>query len=92
MADPIEAASLTFAKVAADRERGGVQVVTAFLNVERSCANQTVGANIMGLGGARIEAIEFENGRIRNARFSRYRVPPFRDMPQIKSRAARSPG
>jgi nicotinate dehydrogenase subunit B len=91
MAEPIEAASLTFAKVAVDRERGGVQVVTAS-ECGATVRNQIVGANIMGLGGARIEAIESENGRIRNARFSRYRVPPFRDMPQIKSRAARSPG
>ncbi len=35
----------------------------------------------MGLGGALHEAIEFENGRILNPRFSRYRVPHFSDMP-----------
>ena len=38
----------------------------------------------MGLGGALFEAIEFENGRILNARFSRYRVPRFRDVPEIQ--------
>jgi isoquinoline 1-oxidoreductase len=39
----------------------------------------------MGLGGALFEAIEFENGRIANARFSRYRVPRFRDVPEIEA-------
>ncbi len=38
----------------------------------------------MGLGGALFEAIEFENGRILNNRFSRYRVPRFSDMPRIE--------
>ena len=45
--------------------------------------NQLIGANIMGLGGAIFEAIEFENGRIVNNRFSKYRVPRFRDVPAI---------
>jgi len=30
------------------------------------------------------EAIEFENGRITNGRFSRYRVPRFSDAPAIE--------
>ena len=38
----------------------------------------------MGLGGALFEAIEFEDSRVRNARFSRYRVPRFRDTPKIE--------
>jgi nicotinate dehydrogenase subunit B len=46
--------------------------------------NQVEGAMIMGLGGALFEAIEFEDGRITNARFSRYRVPRFRDAPAIQ--------
>ena len=33
---------------------------------------------------ALFEAIEFANGRILNARFSRYRVPRFRDVPAIQ--------
>lgn len=47
--------------------------------------NQVIGANIQGLGGALFEAIEFENGRISNPRFSRYRVPRFRDVPEIEA-------
>jgi nicotinate dehydrogenase subunit B len=45
--------------------------------------NQIVGANIMGIGGAIFEAIEFNNGRIVNPRFSRYRVPRFSDVPAM---------
>jgi len=43
--------------------------------------NQLIGANVMGLGGAIFEAMEFENGRILNSRFAKYRVPRFQDMP-----------
>lgn len=46
--------------------------------------NQVVGMIIMGLGGAMFEAVEFENGRMLNARLSRYRVPRFRDTPPIE--------
>ncbi len=47
--------------------------------------NQVVGAIIQGLGGALFEAIEFENGRIGNPHFASYRVPRFRDVPQIEA-------
>jgi len=47
--------------------------------------NQVVGAMIQGLGGALFEAIEFEDGRIKNPRFSSYRVPRFRDVPEIEA-------
>ena len=84
----------TCAEVAMDGSRGGggvrvVRVVTAFdcgaiVNPD-GLRNQIVGANIMGLGGALFEAIAFDGGRITNARFSRYRVPRFRDVPQIET-------
>ncbi len=81
----------TCAEVAIDGSRGGarvVRLVTAFdcgaiVNPD-GLRNQIVGANIMGLGGALFEAIAFDGGRITNARFSRYRVPRFRDVPQIE--------
>jgi isoquinoline 1-oxidoreductase len=38
----------------------------------------------MGLGGALFEAIQFENGKILNPHFARYRVPRFRDVPKIE--------
>ena len=47
--------------------------------------NQIEGSNIMGLGGALFEAIEFENGRILNGKFSKYRVPRFSDVPSVET-------
>ena len=46
--------------------------------------NQNEGAVIMGLGGALFEAIHFDNGKILNPHFARYRVPRFRDVPKIE--------
>ena len=46
--------------------------------------NQVEGAVVMAIGGALFEAIEFNNGAILNARFSRYRVPRFSDVPNIE--------
>ena len=46
--------------------------------------NQNEGAVIMGLGGALFEAILFDNGKILNPRFARYRVPRFDDVPSIE--------
>jgi nicotinate dehydrogenase subunit B len=80
------------AEVAVDRASGAVRVVkmtTAFecgaiVNPD-GLRHQVIGANIQGLGGALFEAIEFENGRVTNPRFSRYRVPRFRDVPEIEA-------
>ena len=82
----------TCAEVAVDRSSAAVRVArmtTAFecgaiVNPD-GLRNQVIGANIQGLGGALFEAIEFENGRITNPRFSRYRVPRFRDVPEIEA-------
>jgi nicotinate dehydrogenase subunit B len=82
----------TCAEISVDNSSGNVRVVrlvTAFecgaiVNPD-GLRNQVIGANIQGLGGALFEAIEFENGRISNARFSRYRVPRFRDVPEIEA-------
>jgi nicotinate dehydrogenase subunit B len=78
----------TFAEVALKPETREIKVervLTAFdcgaiVNPE-GLRNQLIGANVMGLGGAIFEAIEFENGRILNGVFSKYRVPRFRDVP-----------
>lgn len=82
----------TCAEVAIDHGSGEVRVarvVTAFecgaiVNPD-GLRNQIDGSNIMALGGALFEAISFENGRITNPRFSSYRVPRFRDIPQIET-------
>jgi nicotinate dehydrogenase subunit B len=81
----------TFAEVAASRD-GSIKilrVLTAFdcgaiVNPD-GLRNQIVGANIMGLGGALFETVEFANGRILNDRFSKYRVPRFRDVPPLET-------
>jgi isoquinoline 1-oxidoreductase len=42
---------------------------------------QVEGSLIQGLGGALTEAMEFENGKLLNGAFSKYRVPRFADVP-----------
>jgi isoquinoline 1-oxidoreductase len=81
----------TCAEVAVDPANGRVQVVRALTAFECGAIvnpdhlkNQVEGALVMGVGGALFEAIEYQNGRITNARFSRYRVPRFRDTPAIE--------
>jgi isoquinoline 1-oxidoreductase len=46
--------------------------------------NQIEGSIVMGIGGALIEAVQFENGRVSNAVLSKYRVPRFSDAPKIE--------
>jgi nicotinate dehydrogenase subunit B len=82
----------TCAEVAVDKTSGAVRVVLlteafecgAIVNPD-GLRNQVVGAMIQGLGGALFEAIEFENGRIKNPHFATYRVPRFRDVPEIEA-------
>ncbi len=73
--------------------RGGaprvLRLVTAFecgavVNPEQ-LRNQIEGAAMMGLGGALFEAIQLDNGKILNPRFSRYRVPRFGDAPRVEA-------
>jgi nicotinate dehydrogenase subunit B len=81
----------TCAEISVDQKSGEVRVVqiaTAFecgaiVNPD-GLRHQVIGANIMGLGGALFESLEFENGRISNPHFAQYRVPRFRDIPQIE--------
>ena len=47
--------------------------------------SQNEGCIIMGLGGALWEEILFENGRILNASFQKYRIPRFKDVPEIEA-------
>jgi nicotinate dehydrogenase subunit B len=82
----------TCTEVAVDRASGAVRVVRvveafecgAIVNPD-GLRNQVVGAIIQGLGGALFEAVEFENGRIKNPHFATYRVPRFRDVPEIET-------
>ncbi|MFI5057927.1 MAG: molybdopterin cofactor-binding domain-containing protein [Candidatus Acidiferrales bacterium] len=82
----------TFAEIVVNRASGAarvVRVVTAYecgaiVNPD-GLRNQVIGAIVQGMGGALFEAIEFENGRITNAHFAQYRVPRFRDVPEIEA-------
>jgi isoquinoline 1-oxidoreductase len=80
------------AEISVSRSSGRVtvvRVVTAFdcgavVNPDH-LRNQIAGATVMGLGGALFEAIQFDNGKILNARFSDYRVPRFADTPIMET-------
>jgi nicotinate dehydrogenase subunit B len=82
----------TCVEIAVEQSSGAVRVVKvveafecgAIVNPD-GLKNQVVGAIIQGLGGALFEAIKFENGRISNPHFADYRVPRFRDVPQIET-------
>jgi isoquinoline 1-oxidoreductase len=82
----------TCAEVAIDRSGAGVKIVRvveafecgAIVNPDH-LKNQIEGAIVMGIGGAMFEAIDFENGKILNPSFSRYRVPRFSDVPAIET-------
>ena len=82
----------TCAEISIDRTAGVVQIVKlveafecgAIVNPD-GLKNQVAGAMIQGLGGALFESIQFENGRILNDHFSSYRVPRFRDVPEIET-------
>jgi len=82
----------TFAEIFVDRTKNTVNVKKlvevfecgAIVNPD-GLRNQVVGAMIQGLGGALFESIQFEKGRISNAHFSSYRVPRFKDVPEIEA-------
>jgi isoquinoline 1-oxidoreductase len=82
----------TFAEIFVDRKKNAVAVKKlvevfecgAIVNPD-GLRNQVVGAMIQGLGGALFESIQFGNGRISNAYFSSYRVPRFKDVPEIEA-------
>ncbi len=46
--------------------------------------NQIMGAIVQAIGGALFEKILFSNGKILNPRFAHYRLPRFKDTPQIE--------
>jgi isoquinoline 1-oxidoreductase len=82
----------TCAEVSVDRKSGGVKVVRVVTAFECGAVvnpdglkNQIEGAIIQGIGGALFESVEFDNGKILNPRFSRYRVPRFADVPALET-------
>lgn len=80
----------TCAEVAVDSESGQVKVLRTTTAFECGAIinpshldHQIMGAIVQGLGGALFEAIDFENGKILNPHFAQYRVPRFKDTPEI---------
>ena len=78
------------AEVTTDMTTGKVKIIRAVQSFECGAIvnpdhlkNQMEGAVMMGLGGALFEEVNFENGKILNNRFSKYRLPRFSDMPAI---------
>lgn len=49
----------------------------------RHLKSQVVGGVLQGLGGALFEAIDFDDGKVINAALSHYRVPRFKDIPDL---------
>jgi nicotinate dehydrogenase subunit B len=81
----------TCAEVSVDKQTGKVKLVRVVEAFECGAIvnpvhlhNQVEGAIVMAIGGALFEGIQFENGKILNARFSRYRLPRFSDVPSIE--------
>jgi nicotinate dehydrogenase subunit B len=82
----------TFVEVMTNSSSGEVRVVRvvnayecgAIVNPD-GLRNQVVGGVIQGLGGALFEKIEYGNGRIENPHFASYRLPRFRDIPDIEA-------
>lgn len=82
----------TCAEVSVDRAAGKVRLVRvveafecgAIVNPDQ-LKNQIEGSIVMAIGGALFEAIDFDNGKIVNGKFSRYRVPRFSDVPTIEA-------
>ncbi|HSQ19765.1 MAG TPA: molybdopterin cofactor-binding domain-containing protein, partial [Blastocatellia bacterium] len=82
----------TCVEVSVDRPSGKVKLVRvveafecgAIVNPDQ-LKNQIEGSIVMAIGGAMFEAIDFDNGKILNGRFSRYRVPRFSDVPIIET-------
>jgi isoquinoline 1-oxidoreductase len=77
-------------EVAVDRAQGRIQVTEICEAFEcgpilnpPNLLSQVQGCIVMALGGALTEELEFADGKILNPRFSRYRVPRFRDVPKI---------
>ncbi len=79
------------AEVEADTDKGDLKVRAIWMAFECGAilnpANlraQVDGSIIQGLGGALLEDIRFENGRLTNGSFRKYPVPRFRDVPPIE--------
>jgi isoquinoline 1-oxidoreductase len=77
-------------EVRIDRSKGRIEVTEICEAFEcgpilnpANLLSQVQGCIVMALGGALTEEIELKDGKVLNPRFSRYRVPRFRDVPRV---------
>jgi isoquinoline 1-oxidoreductase len=77
-------------EVRLDRAKGRIEVAEICEAFEcgpilnpANLLSQVQGCIVMAVGGALTEELEFRDGKVLNPRFSRYRVPRFRDVPRI---------
>jgi nicotinate dehydrogenase subunit B len=74
--------------VSADRRPHVDRLVTAFeagaIVHPDNLRSQVEGAQVMALGGALFEKVDFGEGSVRNPRLSQYRVPRFSDVPRVE--------
>ncbi|MFO7825252.1 MAG: molybdopterin cofactor-binding domain-containing protein [Cyclobacterium sp.] len=81
----------TFAEISVDRESRELKIIKAITAFEcgaiinpRHLESQVTGCVLQGLGGALFESVDFKDGDISNAFLSSYRVPRFKDVPDMK--------
>jgi CO/xanthine dehydrogenase Mo-binding subunit len=77
-------------EVGIDRKKGEIkvhEVCEAFecgpIQNPANLTSQVQGCIVMGMGGALREEMQFEDGKILNASFTKYLVPRFKDVPKI---------
>lgn len=80
----------TCAEVAIDQSTQEVKVLRLVAGFEcgaiinpRHLKSQVVGCVLQGLGGALFEAVDFKEGELLNPFLSSYRVPRFKDIPEL---------
>jgi isoquinoline 1-oxidoreductase len=84
----------SYVATAVQLDAGGREVSVSRVTAALDCGlvvnpegakNQVEGAIVMGMGTALYEAIDFQDGRVLNAGFTRYRVPRSSDAPAIET-------
>ncbi|WP_439483411.1 molybdopterin cofactor-binding domain-containing protein [Cyclobacterium plantarum] len=81
----------TFAEISVHPESRELKIIKAVTSFEcgaiinpRHLESQVTGCVLQGLGGALFESVDFKDGDISNAFLSSYRVPRFKDVPDMR--------